>query len=83
MVKRLIMCCDGTWNSPDQSTRGKPCPTNVTKLAEAIPRPDPTAWSNACTTRRGSAPDPGNGSVVEPSGSASPATSVVIVPAGR
>lgn len=28
MPKRLVMCCDGTWNTADQS-----CPTNVTKLA--------------------------------------------------
>jgi uncharacterized protein (DUF2235 family) len=30
--KSLIVCCDGTWNSPDQ--RGGP--TNVTKIARAI-----------------------------------------------
>jgi uncharacterized protein (DUF2235 family) len=28
MSKRLVMCCDGTWNTADQA-----CPTNVTKLA--------------------------------------------------
>jgi uncharacterized protein (DUF2235 family) len=31
MSKRLVVCCDGTWNSPDQQT-----PTNVTKIALAI-----------------------------------------------
>ena len=31
MSKRLVLCCDGTWNSPDQKS-----PTNVTKLALAI-----------------------------------------------
>lgn len=31
MPKRLVVCCDGTWNTPDQA-----CPTNVTKLASAI-----------------------------------------------
>jgi uncharacterized protein (DUF2235 family) len=38
--KLLIVCCDGTWNTPDQ--RGRP--TNVTKMARAIvPRaPDGT-----------------------------------------
>ena len=30
MSKRLIVCCDGTWNTPDQQT-----PTNVTKIALA------------------------------------------------
>ena len=31
-MKTLIVCCDGTWNQPDQ--RGGP--TNVTQLANAI-----------------------------------------------
>ena len=31
MSKRLVLCCDGTWNSPDQKS-----PTNVTKIALAI-----------------------------------------------
>jgi uncharacterized protein (DUF2235 family) len=34
--KRLVMCCDGTWNRPDQECRGTPCPSNVVKLALAI-----------------------------------------------
>jgi uncharacterized protein (DUF2235 family) len=29
--KRLVMCCDGTWNTADQK-----CPTNVTKVALAV-----------------------------------------------
>ena len=36
MTKRLILCCDGTWNTPDQENGGHPCPTNVTKMALAI-----------------------------------------------
>lgn len=36
MFKRLIVCCDGTWNTADQANAGKPCPTNVTKLAVSI-----------------------------------------------
>src|SRR3954451_19845061 len=36
-VKRLVICCDGTWNTPDQADgNGRPCPTNVTKLAHAV-----------------------------------------------
>jgi uncharacterized protein (DUF2235 family) len=35
-VKRLVICCDGTWNTPDQTSGGTPCPTNVTKLALAV-----------------------------------------------
>jgi uncharacterized protein (DUF2235 family) len=33
MKKRLILCCDGTWNSADQESNGHPCPTNVIKIA--------------------------------------------------
>jgi uncharacterized protein (DUF2235 family) len=36
MPKRLIVCCDGTWNTADQAIAGHPCPTNVTKLALSI-----------------------------------------------
>lgn len=36
MVKRLVMCCDGTWNTPDEVKDGLPCPTNVVKLALAV-----------------------------------------------
>lgn len=35
-MKRLVICCDGTWNTPDESDRGIPAPTNVTRLAEAV-----------------------------------------------
>ncbi|WP_396134935.1 phospholipase effector Tle1 domain-containing protein [Chamaesiphon sp. OTE_8_metabat_110] len=32
MNKRLIVCCDGTWQKIDS-----PYPTNVAKLVQAIP----------------------------------------------
>lgn len=35
-MKRIVICCDGTWNSPDESKEGVPCPTNVVKLAGAV-----------------------------------------------
>jgi uncharacterized protein (DUF2235 family) len=38
MKKRLIVCCDGTWNRADHVDHGKPAPTNVWKLHEAIDR---------------------------------------------
>lgn len=31
-MRYLIVCCDGTWNTPDQEDRGIPAPTNVVKL---------------------------------------------------
>jgi uncharacterized protein (DUF2235 family) len=36
-MKRIVICCDGTWNEPDHTEAGKPCPTNVVKLASLIP----------------------------------------------
>jgi uncharacterized protein (DUF2235 family) len=35
-MKRIILCCDGTWNSADQQDEGKPCPTNVFRLAYRV-----------------------------------------------
>ncbi len=37
--KRLVVCCDGTWNTPDQVKDGKSSPTNVAKLARAVLTP--------------------------------------------
>src|SRR5918992_5605686 len=39
-MKRLIVCCDGTWNKPEQLNSGLLAPTNVSKLALAIARQD-------------------------------------------
>jgi uncharacterized protein (DUF2235 family) len=35
-MKRLIVCCDGTWNRPDQVAQGVAAPTNVAKTALAL-----------------------------------------------
>jgi len=35
-MKRLIVCCDGTWNNPEQEDNGLPAPTNVFKLSNSI-----------------------------------------------
>jgi uncharacterized protein (DUF2235 family) len=35
-MKRIIICCDGTWNTPDKSTSGIPLHTNLVKIAQAI-----------------------------------------------
>jgi uncharacterized protein (DUF2235 family) len=40
MPKRLVICCDGTWNTPDQVRGGAPAPTNVAKVALAVARED-------------------------------------------
>ena len=39
-MKRIILCCDGTWNSADQESNGVPCPTNVVKLGYRIAKHD-------------------------------------------
>ena len=36
MPKRLVLCCDGTWNTKGQVRDGRPCPTNVTKVALGV-----------------------------------------------
>ena len=40
MRKRLVVCCDGTWNKPDQLSDGVPAPTNVSKIALGVSRED-------------------------------------------
>jgi uncharacterized protein (DUF2235 family) len=39
-MKKLILCCDGTWNRADQQRNGIPCPTNVVKLAYRVAKHD-------------------------------------------
>jgi uncharacterized protein (DUF2235 family) len=35
-MKRLIVCCDGTWNRPDEVRDGVAAPTNVAKITLAL-----------------------------------------------
>jgi len=35
-LKRICVCCDGTWNTPDEVEAGQPVSTNVVKIAEAV-----------------------------------------------
>ncbi len=35
-MKRIAIFCDGTWNTPDEMDDGKPCQTNVVKMANAM-----------------------------------------------
>jgi hypothetical protein len=41
MKKRIIICSDGTWNSPEKKDDGRGCTTNVAKMAQAIRSHDP------------------------------------------
>src|SRR5437763_15635418 len=46
-MKRIVLFCDGTWNRADQESAGKPCPTNVIKVAYRLCKraPDGTEQS--------------------------------------
>jgi uncharacterized protein (DUF2235 family) len=35
-MKRIVVCCDGTWNKPGNTDRGQPVETNVQKIYDAI-----------------------------------------------
>jgi uncharacterized protein (DUF2235 family) len=37
-ARRLVVCCDGTWNKPDELAGGVRAPTNVAKLALGVAR---------------------------------------------
>jgi uncharacterized protein (DUF2235 family) len=52
-MKRLIVCCDGTWNTPDQLSSGRPSPTHVTRLALAIAPTDSSGVEQRMFYHRG------------------------------
>ncbi|HWM12393.1 MAG TPA: DUF2235 domain-containing protein [Solirubrobacteraceae bacterium] len=52
-MKRLIVCCDGTWNKPEQLNNGLLAPTNVSKLALAIAREDDQGTKQIVHYQRG------------------------------
>ncbi|MFK0088559.1 DUF2235 domain-containing protein [Pseudomonas sp. NPDC090755] len=35
-MANIVICCDGTWNTPDQLDQGVPAPTNVVRLHNAV-----------------------------------------------
>ena len=39
-MKKIIICCDGTWNTPDMNENGIPIATNVVKIAESVQAQD-------------------------------------------
>jgi hypothetical protein len=34
--RHLVVCCDGTWNTPDQEQQGRPTPTNVARIHHTV-----------------------------------------------
>ena len=53
MTKRLVLLCDGTWNTPDQDAGGKPCRTNVTRIASAVAAADARGVAQSIYYQRG------------------------------
>src|SRR3712207_2609356 len=53
MPNRLVICCDGTWNTPDQAAEGRPCPTNVTKAALEVAEKGDGDWVQCVYYLRG------------------------------
>jgi uncharacterized protein (DUF2235 family) len=47
--KRLVICCDGTWNTPDETNEGQSTPTNVTKVALCV-APQRRHFATGCAT---------------------------------
>lgn len=39
-MKRIIVCCDGTWNRPGNKDRGQPIETNVEKMYKTVATKD-------------------------------------------
>lgn len=39
-MKNIVICCDGTWNTPDKRDGGVPVPTNVVRLYNAVAEVD-------------------------------------------
>ncbi|HJV25205.1 MAG TPA: DUF2235 domain-containing protein [Aromatoleum sp.] len=39
-MKNIVICCDGTWNTPDEKDGGVPAPTNVVRLYNALAEAD-------------------------------------------
>ena len=76
MGKRIVVCCDGTWNTPDEMIQGVRTPTNVAKVALAVTRSDE---QYCCTTSAASAPASGRACAAARSATACRATSATAI----
>ena len=48
MSKNIIVSTDGTWNTPDQTDRGRVVPSNVVKISRAVADQSPTGDEQIC-----------------------------------
>ena len=54
MPKRLVICCDGTWNTADErDDQGRLCPTNVTKVSRVVAPRDVRGWEQKVYYHKG------------------------------
>ncbi len=63
-MQNLVVCCDGTWNTPDQTSNHIPSPTNVVRLRNCLADGQVTGgsverkkWHMATTSRCGAPSD--------------------------
>jgi len=47
-MRNLIICADGTWNTPDQKVGDIPTPTNVVRISNAIAKNDKYGGEQLC-----------------------------------
>lgn len=47
-MANLVVCCDGTWNTPAALENGRPAPTNVVKIANALAPVDTLGRRQQC-----------------------------------
>ena len=52
IMKRLVICCDGTWNSADQMVDGELCPTNVVRSPPVLAKQTRKVSPRLFTTTR-------------------------------
>lgn len=58
-MTRLVICCDGTWNTPDMTEGGVPSPTNVVRLFNAVTAVDANGVRQERYYHPGVGTDPG------------------------
>jgi len=58
-MKRLVVCCDGTWNFPDQKNGMEICPSNVAKMARSVASSDASGNVQQIFYRKGVGTNPG------------------------
>ncbi len=53
MNKKIIVCCDGTWNEPETKTDSRQNPTNVVKIMRALRPRDANGMAQVVYYRKG------------------------------